>query len=279
MNKKGKLHLVSTPIGNMEDITLRALRTLKEVDLIAAEDTRHSIKLLNYYDIKKRLTSYHEHNEKTKGKYLVDLLLEGSNIALISDAGCPGISDPGREIIKQCAEEEIEVTMIPGPSALTTGIALSGMPIGSFVFEGFLPTSKKARERRLDLLKQEKRTMVFFEAPHRLLTTLKMFFKVFGNREIVLAKELTKKHEQIIRSTLEKSINDFLVQTPKGEFVVVVEGAKEVIISKEKNKDEVKKLVKSYINSGMDKKEAMKIVAKNQKIRKNEIYKFLLEDE
>lgn len=278
MNNKGKLFLVATPIGNIEDISIRALKTLKEVDLIAAEDTRRSIKLLNYYDIKKRLTSYHEHNEKTKGKHLMELLTDGKNIAVISDAGCPGISDPGREIIKLCAENEIEVTMIPGPSALTTGIALSGMHVESFVFEGFLPTDKKDLAKRLALLKEEKRTMIFFEAPHRLLATLKKIFEVFGNREIVLARELTKKYEQIIRTTIERAINDFLEKEPRGEFVVIVQGAKEEKDSVKMNKNELKKLVKSYIDSGMDKKDALKKVAKSQNVRKNEIYKLLLED-
>lgn len=283
MNNKGKLYLVSTPIGNLEDITLRAVRTLREVDLIAAEDTRHTIKLLNHFEIKKSLVSYYEHNKKEKGNYLVNQLIHGKNIALVSDAGTPGISDPGEDLVKLCIEKDIEVTAIPGPVAAVTGLIISGLPTGRFVFEGFLPMNKRARRERLAFLKNEVRTLVFYEAPHKLLHTLKDLYEALGNRKVVFARELTKRFEEIIRCDLKAAIEKYEEQPPKGEFVVIVEGiSEEEKIETEKkiweNKS-IKEHLNFYISEGLDKKDAMKRVAEDRKISKREVYKELLSED
>ena len=220
----GILYLVATPIGNLEDITLRALRILKEVDLIAAEDTRHTIKLLNHFEIKKPLMSYHEHNKMEKGSYIVKLIKEGSNIALVSDAGSPGISDPGEDLVKLCIENNIPVTMTPGPVAAIMGLVLSGLTAGRFVFEGFLPVNKRTRKERIAYLSNEVRTIILYEAPHKLLHTLKDLLETLGDRKIVLARELTKKFEQLVRCNLSESIKKYTDETPKGEFVLILEG-------------------------------------------------------
>ena len=222
----GKLYVCGTPIGNLEDITYRTLKVLNEVDLIAAEDTRHSIKLLNHFEISKPLTSYHEHNKDNKGGYLINKLLSGENIALISDAGMPGISDPGEEVIKQAIENEIEVVVLPGPTASITALIGSGLETGKFAFEGFLDRDKKRRRTQLEELKHEKRTIIFYESPHRLKDTLKDMLKILGNRSISINRELTKKYQEIIRNDIQGCIEIFNEREVKGEFVLIVEGFK-----------------------------------------------------
>ncbi|AEV70460.1 16S rRNA (cytidine(1402)-2'-O)-methyltransferase [Acetivibrio clariflavus] len=280
MNGKGKLYLVSTPIGNLEDITLRAIRTLQEVDLIAAEDTRQTIKLLNHFEIKKTLVSYYEHNKREKGNYLISQLLDGKNIALVSDAGTPGISDPGEDLVKLCIENDIEVTAIPGPVAAVTGLIVSGLPTGRFVFEGFLPMNKRARRERLATLKNEVRTLIFYEAPHKLLYTLKDLYDFFGNRKVVFARELTKKFEEIIRCDLKSAIEKYEEESPKGEFVVIVEGISEEERMENEKKDwesmSIEEHLNLYISEGLNKKDAMKKVAEDRKISKREVYRELL---
>ena len=223
----GTLYLVATPIGNLEDITLRALRILKEVDLIAAEDTRKTLKLLNHFDISKPLTSFFRHNESRKGEYIISLLKEGQNIALVSDAGTPAISDPGEELVGMAIEEGITVSPIPGPVAAVSALIVSGQSTGRFVFEGFIPMNKRGRKERLKELEFEQRTMIFYEAPHKLKYTLEDMLKFWGNRKIVLAREITKMYEEIIRTDLEHAIEKYNEDNPKGEFVIVVEGSKE----------------------------------------------------
>ncbi|HOQ00105.1 MAG TPA: 16S rRNA (cytidine(1402)-2'-O)-methyltransferase [Acetivibrio clariflavus] len=280
MKGKGKLYLVSTPIGNLEDITLRAIRTLKEVDLIAAEDTRQTIKLLNHFEIKKTLVSYYEHNKREKGNYLISQLLDGKNIALVSDAGTPGISDPGEDLVKLCIENDIEVTAIPGPVAAITGLIVSGLPTGRFVFEGFLPMNKRARKERLAALKNEERTLIFYEAPHKLLYTLKDLYDFFGNRKVVFARELTKKFEEIIRCDLKTAIEKYEKESPKGEFVVIVEGISEEERMEKQKKDwgnmSIEEHLKLYMSEGFNKKDAMKKVAEDRKISKRDVYSELL---
>ena len=223
----GTLYLCATPIGNLEDITFRVLRTLKEVDLIAAEDTRHSIKLMNHFDIKTPMTSYHEYNKVEKARELVKKLKEGINIALITDAGTPGISDPGEELVRQCFEEDIPVTSLPGPAACITALTMSGQPVRRFCFEAFLPNGKadkKERQRILEELRGETRTMVIYEAPHHLLQTLKDLEEVLGERSISICRELTKKHEAVRRTTLREAVSFYEREEPRGEFVLVIEG-------------------------------------------------------
>jgi len=281
LGEKGTLYLVATPIGNLEDITLRALRILKKVDIIAAEDTRQTLKLLNHYEIKKTLTSYYEHNKVEKGNYLIQQLLEGRNIAIVSDAGSPGISDPGEDMVRLAIQNGIEVTMVPGPAAAVMGLVLSGLPAGRFVFEGFLPVNKRMRKEHIQLLKNEVRTIVLYEAPHKLIYTLKDLYGELGNRRIALARELTKKFEEIIRCTLEEAIEKYSVETPKGEFVLIVEGMNE----KEEQEDKrqmwseisLREHMEIYIKQGLSKKEAMKKVASDRGISKREIYKDLID--
>lgn len=276
----GILYLVATPIGNLEDITFRAVRILKEVDLIAAEDTRHTIKLLNHYEIKKPLVSYHEHNKVEKGQFLISKLLEGKSIALVSDAGTPGISDPGEDIVKLAGYNGIIVTMIPGPVAAVTALVLSGLPTGKFLFEGFLPVNKKTRKEIILALKSETRTIVFYEAPHKLSSTLKDLLEHLGNRKISIARELTKKFEEVTRFTLQDSIAKYENIDPKGEFVLVVEGAnfEETIEDEKKKWDKISLLehVEMYIKQGLSKKEATKKVADDRGLSKRDVYNSLL---
>ncbi len=220
----GKLYLCATPIGNLEDITLRVLNTLKEVDLIAAEDTRHSIKLLNHFQIKTPMTSYHEYNKVDKAKYLVSQMEKGINLALITDAGTPGISDPGEELVKQCYEAGIEVTSLPGPAACITALTVSGLETRRFCFEAFLPWDKRERQRILKELKEETRTIVLYEAPHHLVKTLEELYEVLGEREITLCRELTKRYEEAWQTTFSQALEKFSVDEPKGEYVVVIRG-------------------------------------------------------
>ena len=280
MNNVGKLYLVATPIGNLDDITLRALKILKDVDIIAAEDTRQTIKLLNHFEIKKSMVSYHEHNKKQKGMFLINQILEGKNVALVSDAGSPGISDPGEELVAQAIENGIEVTMAPGAVALIMGLVVSGLPTGRFVFEGFLPVNKRSRRERIQALKGEKRTIVLYEAPHKLMYTLKDVYEIFGERKIVLARELTKKFEEFIRTTISEAISKYENQSPKGEFVIILEGDNnkaEIIEQREKWADtSIEAHMDTYMLQGMSKKEAMKKVADDRGVSKREIYSKLL---
>lgn len=271
---------MATPIGNLEDITLRALRILKEVDLIAAEDTRQTLKLLNHFNISKPLTSYYEHNKVDKGNQLIKQLTEGKNIALVSDAGSPGISDPGEDLVKLAIKNDINVTMIPGPVAAVTGLVLSGLPTGRFAFEGFLSVNKRSRKERLESLKNETRTIIFYEAPHKLIYTLKDLYAVLGNRKIALARELTKKFEEIIRCTLEEAIEMYTHQAPKGEFVLIIEGADENTVKAQETEKwsemDIIQHVNMYIEQGMDKKSAIKKAADDRGISKREVYNSLL---
>ena len=274
----GKLYICPTPIGNLEDITYRTLRILKEVDLIAAEDTRHSIKLLNHFEISKPLTSYHEHNKDSKGEYLINKLIDGENIALISDAGMPGISDPGEEIIKQAIQNNIEIEVLPGATAFVIALVGSGMDTHKFVFEGFLDRDKKVRKAQLEELKEESRTIIFYESPHRLKDTLKDMFKILGNRNISINRELTKKYQEIIRENIETTIKIFEEKEVRGEFVLIVEGFHGEK-SKKENYDELtdREYVLKLIESGMNKKDAIKIVCKDRKLKKDVVYKQVLD--
>ena len=276
----GKLYLCATPIGNLEDMTFRVIRTLKEVDLIAAEDTRNSIKLLNHFEIKTPMTSYHEYNKIEKGKKLVEKMQEGTNIALITDAGTPGISDPGEELVKMCYEAGIEVTSLPGPAACITALTLSGLPTRRFAFEAFLPSDKKERQAVLKELVDETRTIILYEAPHRLIKTLQELHENLGNRRITICRELTKKHETAFVTTLEESILYYEANEPKGECVLVLEGrSREELRQEEVAKWEemtIEEHMDYYLKQGIQKKDAMKMVAKDRGVSKREIYQNLL---
>lgn len=277
----GTLYLCATPIGNLEDMTFRVIRTLKEVDLIAAEDTRNSIKLLNHFEIQTPMTSYHEYNKYEKGRKLVEKLQDGMNIALITDAGTPGISDPGEELVKMCYEAEISVTSLPGAAACITALTLSGLSTRRFAFEAFLPTDKKKKELVLQEIERETRTIIMYEAPHRLLKTLKMLSERLGKeRRITVCRELTKRHETAFATTLEEACAYYNEQTPKGECVLVIEGrSREQIAQEEKAQWEemsIEEHMEHYLSQGIDKKEAMKKVAKDRGVSKRDIYNALI---
>ena len=276
----GKLYLCATPIGNLEDMTFRVVRTLGEVDLIAAEDTRNSIKLLNHFEIKTPMTSYHEYNKIEKGKKLVEKLQEGMNIALITDAGTPGISDPGEELVKMCYEAGVEVTSLPGPAACITALTLSGLSTRRFAFEAFLPTDKKEKQAVLKELENETRTIIMYEAPHRLVRTLQELLENLGNRKITVCRELTKKHETAFATNLEEAARYYEENDPKGECVLVIEGrSREELRQEEVAKWEemsVEEHMEYYLNQGIAKKEAMKLVAKDRGVSKRDIYQQLL---
>lgn len=273
----GKLFLCATPIGNLEDITLRVLKTLKEVDLIAAEDTRHSIKLLNHFEIQTPMTSYHEYNKVDKARYLVTLMQEGKNIAVITDAGTPGISDPGEELVRQCFEAGIEVSSLPGPAACITALTMSGLKTRRFAFEAFLPSDKKDRQQVLEELKAESRTMIIYEAPHHLVSTLKELEEVLGDRKIAECRELTKKFEEAHQSTISSLIDEYETKEPRGEYVLVIEGKSFEEKNAEKQKSwetlSIKEHMQYYLDRGIDNKEAMKKVAKDRGVSKRDIYK------
>lgn len=274
----GKLYICPTPIGNLEDMTYRTVRILNEVDVIAAEDTRHSIKLLNHFEISKPLTSYHEHNKDSKGGYLIDKLLDGESIALISDAGMPGISDPGEDIIKQAIENNIEIEVLPGATASITALVGSGIETGKFAFEGFLDRDKKVRRKQLEEVKEETRTIIFYESPHRLKETLKDMLNILGNRKIALNRELTKKYQEIIREDIETAINIFNEKEVKGEFVLIVEGFKgEKTIKNSYEELNEREYVIALMEEGMTKKDAIKAVCKDRKITKDIVYKQVLD--
>ena len=267
---KGTLYLCPTPIGNLSDISDRVLDTMKNVDLIAAEDTRNTLKLLNHFDISVPLTSYHEHNKVQKGNILIEKLLSGKNIALVSDAGMPAISDPGEDLVKLCIENNINIISIPGPSAFTTALVASGLPTGRFSFEGFLTVNKKNRLIHLNSIKEDTRTLIFYEAPHKLLNTLKDFLAVLGDRKITIARELTKKYEEYIRTTVSEAITLYEVTPPKGEFVLILEGAQ-----KRESKDNLPDLslvLKKYIEDGESGRQLVKKVAEELNLPKNLVY-------
>ena len=275
----GKLYLCPTPIGNLEDITLRTINTLKSVDLIAAEDTRVSKKLLNHLEINIPITSYYEHNKREKGSYLIEKLKDGLNIAVITDAGMPGISDPGEDLVQLCIKESIPIEVLPGPCAFATALVGSGLPTGRFAFEGFLTTNKKNRLEHLESLKEDMRTLIFYEAPHKLLNTLKDMLTVFGDRKIVLARELTKKFEEYYRTTLTDAINYYEETPPRGEFVLIVSGAdpeeiKHIHLASLPSAEE---LIKKYSAEGMRAKELTKRVAEELKQPKRDIYDLYLQ--
>lgn len=276
----GKLYLCATPIGNLEDVTFRVVRTLEEVDLIAAEDTRNSIKLLNHFEIKTPMTSYHEYNRIEKGKKLVEKLQSGMNIALITDAGTPGISDPGEELVKMCYEAGIEVTSLPGAAACITALTLSGLSTRRFAFEAFLPTDKKEKQAVLKELENETRTIILYEAPHRLVRTLQELLDNLGNRRITICRELTKKHETAFKATIEEAISFYELNEPKGECVLVLEGrSREELRQEEVAKWEemsIEEHMAYYMDQNIAKKDAMKLVAKDRGIGKRDVYQQLL---
>lgn len=282
-NSKGTLYLCTTPIGNLEDMTFRAVRILKEVDVIAAEDTRNSVKLLNHFDIHTPMTSYHEFNKIDKGQYLVKRLLEGENIALITDAGMPGISDPGEELVRMCRDAGVPVTAVPGACACVTALVISGRPTRRFCFEAFLPTDKKERRAVLEELKTETRTSIIYEAPHRLVKTLQELLNELGDRNITVCKELTKKHETGFETTLKEAVPYYEQNEPRGEYVLVLEGCSRQQMEQEAQ-DAWKEMslgdhMKLYEEQGMNRKDAMKQVAKDRGVGKREIYQALLEEE
>ncbi len=276
----GKLYLCATPIGNLEDITYRVLRTLREADLIAAEDTRNSIKLLNHFDIKTPMTSYHEYNKIEKARDLIRQMQEGKNVALITDAGTPGISDPGEELVRMCYDAGIEVTSLPGACACVTALTMSGLPTRRFCFEAFLPAEKKERARVLAELERETRTIVLYEAPHRLVRTLEELAEHFGERRVCVCRELTKKHETVYAATVSEALAYYRENGVKGECVLVMEGKSADAIREEEQQQweslTVEEHMQLYLNRGMEKKEAMKQVAKDRGVAKREIYQSLL---
>ena len=277
----GTLYLCATPIGNLEDMTFRVIRTLKEVDMIAAEDTRNSIKLLNNFEIKTPMTSYHEYNKIEKGHKLVQMLLEGKNLALITDAGTPGISDPGEELVQMCYEAGVPVTSLPGAAACITALTLSGLSTRRFAFEAFLPSDKKERQQVLEELKNDTRTVICYEAPHRLVKTLKELLEALGNRRITICRELTKKHETAWQTHIAEACEYYQENAPKGECVLVIEGrSREELKAEEQEQWEQMPLeahMEHYESQGMDHKSAMKQVAKDRGVSKRDIYRMLLE--
>lgn len=281
-SETGTLYLCATPIGNLEDMTFRVIKTLKEVDLIAAEDTRNTIKLLNHFEIKTPMTSYHEYNKIDKAKYLVEKMLNGTNIALVTDAGTPGISDPGEEIVKQAYQAGITVTSLPGACACITALTLSGLSTRRFSFEAFLPTDKKERKLILDSLKTETRTTIIYESPHHLKSTLAELYSYIGNRKITLCRELTKLHETVQQMTLESAMEYYNTTAPKGEYVMVIEGISHRQLEEQSfqewEKITIQEHMDIYLTQGMDKKSAMKQVAADRGIPKREVYNSLLND-
>ena len=277
----GTLYLCATPIGNLEDMTYRAVRVLQEVDLIAAEDTRNSIKLLNHFEIKTPMTSYHEYNKIEKGHKLVEKLLDGTDIALITDAGTPGISDPGEELVKMCHEAGVTVTAVPGAAACITALTISGQGTRRFAFEAFLPTDKKERQAVLEEMKNETRTIVMYEAPHRLVRTLELLADTLGDRGVSICRELTKKHETVYKTTLSEALAHYKEEAPRGECVIVIEGKSRKALEEEAQAQweslSIEEHMEHYLSQGIDKKAAMKQVAKDRGISKRDVYQALLE--
>ena len=278
---QGKLYLCATPIGNLEDMTFRAVRILQEVDLVAAEDTRNSIRLLNHFEIKTPMTSYHEYNKIEKAHYLIGQMQQGKNVALITDAGTPGISDPGEDLVRLAQEAGIEVTSLPGACACVTALTLSGLPTRRFCFEAFLPSEKKERQEILEELKTETRTVILYEAPHRLVRTMEELREALGDRRITLCRELTKKHETVFATTLQQALDYYSTQEPRGECVIVMEGRSRRQMQEEAQKSweemDLQEHMEIYLSRGMDQKEAMKAVAKDRGLGKRDVYRMLLE--
>ena len=272
----GKLYIVATPIGNLEDITLRALRILKEVDLIAAEDTRQTLKLLNHYEINKPLISYHRHNEEIKSEILIEKLKNGENIALVSDAGTPGICDPGEEVIKKAIDENIEIIPIPGACAMINALIVSGISTKEFEFLGFLPLNKKLRKQILKEIETSNKTIIIYEAPHKLKTTLIDLKEILKDRKIVLAREITKIHEEFIRKNIDDLLNE--IDSLKGEMILIIEGNK-INIEENENFSQIslEEHYKLYEKKGLNKKEIIKQIAKDREVNKNEIYMYFLD--
>ena len=272
----GKLYLCATPIGNLGDITYRCVEVLKSVDMIAAEDTRRTLGLLNHLGIEKPMTSYFEHNRREKGEYLISLMKEGKNIALVSDAGTPAISDPGEDLVALCAENDVCVVPVPGAVAGINALIASALPTGRFTFEGFLTVNKRGRCEMLKSLENEERTMIFYEAPHKLKTTLKDMYASFGERRICLCREITKIHEEFFRTTLSEAIAHYEENPPRGEFVLVIEGKNRTLIEDEKKGEweriSIREHVEMYMKKGMDEKEAIKAAAKDRSVPKRDIY-------
>ena len=280
---QGTLYLCATPIGNLSDISERVLETLKNVDIIAAEDTRNSLKLLNHFGIKVPLTSYHEYNKYDKANELIDKMMDGKNVALITDAGTPAISDPGEVLADMCHNAGIRVTSLPGACALITALSMSGMPARRFVFEGFLPSEKKERRRVLEELKNETRTIIMYEAPHHLKSTLTELFETLGDRNITLCRELTKKFEQTIRMRMSEAVKYYENKEPKGEYVLIIEGRSQSLLDEERadawRQKDINEHMAIYEAEGLDRKEAMKKVAADRGIPKRDVYRQLLENE
>ena len=274
--EKGTLYIVGTPIGNLGDFSPRAREVLSEVDFIAAEDTRVTVKLLNHFEIKKPLISYFEHNKFEKGDYICDRILAGESCALVSDAGMPAISDPGELLVMQCAERDIPVYVVPGPSAVVSALAVSGLPTGRFSFEGFLSVNKKSRREHLSEIKNDKRTLIFYEAPHKLIYTLKDMLEAFGNRKISLVREITKIHEEVKRTTLEDAIKYYDENSPKGEFVLVLEGASVNEEQKELTIEDAVELAREKMDEGLSASDAAKFAANASKLKKGDIYRELM---
>ena len=274
--EKGTLYIVATPIGNLDDITLRAIKTLQEADLIAAEDTRHTLKLLNHLEISKPMISYHRHNEETKSNVLIEKLQEGQNIALVSDAGTPGICDPGEEVIKKCIELGIKIVPIPGACAMINSLICSGIDTKEFTFLGFLPLNKKLRKKKLEEIEKANKTIIIYEAPHKMKTTLGDLKEILKDRKIVLARELTKIHEEFIRKSIDELLSE--IDTIKGEMILIIEGNK-IDTEECKNFDEIslEDHYKLYEEKGLNKKEIIKQIAKDRNVNKNEIYMYFLE--
>lgn len=273
----GTLYVVGTPIGNLSDFSPRAVETLEQADFIAAEDTRVTLKLLNHFGIKKPMVSYFEHNKYQRGEMICQRILEGETCALVSDAGMPAISDPGEMLVAQCAEKGIPVAVVPGPSAVVSALAVSGLPTGRFTFEGFLSTAKKSRREHLDEVRNEKRTMVFYEAPHKLPTTLEDMLAAWGDRRIAVVRELTKIHEEVRRTTLAEAAKYYRENTPKGEFVLVIEGAKEQQ-EEEMSLEQAVELARELIQQGHSASEAAKQAAQLSGKKKGELYRLLMEE-
>lgn len=273
----GKLYIVGTPIGNLGDISSRALRVLEEVDFIAAEDTRVTLKLLNHFEIKKELISYYEHNKAEKGEFIIKRLLNGENAALVSDAGMPAISDPGEDLVRLAQENSVSVESVPGPSAVVTALAISGMSTKRFCFEGFLSVNKNERKAHLEELKNERRTMVFYEAPHKLKTTIKDFIAVFGqDRNAAFVKEITKLHETVFKATLKEAYDFYEQNAPKGEFVVIIEGKTQTDETESYSVEDAVKIAKKLMDEGLSSSSAAKQAAEITGKRKNEIYRHLI---
>ena len=269
------LYLCATPIGNLGDVSSRCIEVLNSVDMIAAEDTRHTLKLLNHFGISKPMTSYHEHNKREKGEYLISLLKEGKNIALVSDAGTPAISDPGEDLVKLCIENDLEVTSIPGPVAAINALILSGLSARRFSFEGFLSVTKRRKHEHLESLKNDTHTLIFYEAPHKLITTLSDMLEIFGDRKIALVRELTKIHEDIFRTTLSGALEYYSEKSPRGEYVIVVEGATETEADTQEQwwcDLSIKEHVDEYIKRGENSKDAIKSAAKDRGLSKRDVY-------